>query len=93
MIIPLKVAGLIRSTRGSHGGYFLSRHPKEIRLSEIIIAVEGSLTLVECVNYPDVCNKSTDCVTRDIWSEISKTIFDAFDKYILEDLVKKSKAK
>ena len=38
LIIPLKIAGLIKASRGAHGGYFLSRPPKDIKLSEIIAA-------------------------------------------------------
>ncbi len=90
LIIPLKVAGLIKSSRGSHGGYFLSSNPENIRLSRIIVAVEGPLVLAECIENPDICKRSTDCVTKDIWTEISKSIFDEFDKYTLNDLVKRS---
>lgn len=47
LIIPLKIANLIGSSLGAHGGYFLARPPEKIKLSEIIIVVEGSINIVE----------------------------------------------
>ena len=67
LIIPLKVAGLIKSTRGSHGGYFLARPPGKIKLIEILTAVEGTLDIAECIKSPEICYRSKNCVARKIW--------------------------
>jgi len=93
LIIPLKIAGLIRASRGSHGGYFLSRAPKDIKLSEIIAAVEGPLNLVECVDNPDICNRSKSCVTQEIWAEIGKKFQDILSSYDLGQIVEKCRKK
>jgi len=93
LIIPLKIAGLIRSTRGAHGGYFLARPPHEIKLSEIITAVEGSLNPVECVDNPDICSRFDNCVTREIWAEIGKKCFELLDSITLKDMVDRHKKK
>lgn len=87
LIIPLKVAGLIRGTRGAHGGYHLTRSPEDIKLSEILTAVEGSLAPVECVDNPDICNRYNICVTQEIWAEIGKKCQETLDSYTLQDLV------
>lgn len=89
LIIPLRIAGLIRSSRGAHGGYCLSRAPKDIKLSEIIIAVEGPFYLVECVNYPDICNRSKSCVAREIWTEIGEKFLDILSSYNLQQLTER----
>ena len=49
IIIPLKTAGLVKSFRGAHGGYTLQRDPAKINLLEVVSALEGDLSLVECV--------------------------------------------
>jgi Rrf2 family transcriptional regulator, cysteine metabolism repressor len=93
LIIPLKIAGLINSSRGAHGGYFLAKHPKDIKLSEIIAAVEGSLNLVECVDNQKICSRSASCATRDIWTEISNKFFESLDSYTLQQIVDRQKEK
>jgi Rrf2 family protein len=93
LIIPLKIAGLIFSSRGAHGGYFLSRAPKDIKLSEIIAAVEGSLNLVECVDNPAICDRSGFCTSKDIWTEISNKFLIILESYTLHQMIKRYKNK
>ena len=93
LLIPLKVASLIRSARGAHGGYFLSRPPKDIKLSEIIAAVEGSLNPTECTDNPDICERYTTCVTQEIWAEIGKKCIEILDSYTLQDMAERHNTK
>ncbi|MGM0368204.1 MAG: RrF2 family transcriptional regulator [Actinomycetota bacterium] len=86
LIIPLKAAGLIGSTRGAHGGYFLAKPPSEIKISKIVTSVEGSLDLVECVSHESVCEKSDDCITRKIWKELSNRCYQFLDSITLSEL-------
>lgn len=93
-LIPLlKTAGLIRATRGAHGGYSLAKEPSAISLTEILLALEGSLILVECVNAPGICSRVSECVTRDIWGEMSVKLMEVLDANNLEDLVKRYRKK
>ncbi len=87
LIIPLKVAGLIKSTRGSHGGYFLARSPEKINLSEILKAVEGTLDIAECIKSPDICYRSKNCVARKIWEKASRQFYDVFESITLKDML------
>lgn len=93
IIIPLKAKGLVTTFRGAHGGYLLSRPASEIKLRDIIEPLEGDMSLVDCVNAPDICGKSTECVTREVWSEMSLLLLNFLDTFTLEDLVKKYKKK
>jgi len=86
LIIPLKIGGLIKSTRGSHGGYFLARPPEKIKLSEILTATEGSLDIADCIKSPDICYRSKNCVARKIWEEASKKFYDVFQSITLKDM-------
>ncbi|OGX14793.1 MAG: hypothetical protein A2166_05765 [Omnitrophica WOR_2 bacterium RBG_13_41_10] len=93
LITPLKTAGLINSSRGAHGGYALAKPPSEINLKEIIDVLEGSLSLVECVENTSVCRRVQFCVTRDIWQEITDKITQTLRAVTLKDMVDKQKAK
>jgi len=93
LITPLIAGGLIRSTRGAKGGVSLTRSPEEIKLSEIIQLLEGSLAPVECVDNPELCPRSELCVTRDIWSELNKAVNGVLDSTTLQDLVDRQKEK
>ena len=93
LIIPLKIAGLINSSRGAHGGYFLSRAPKDVKLSEIIVAVDGPLNLVECVGNPAICNRSNFCTTKDIWTEVSNKLSIILESYTLQHMINRYKNK
>jgi Rrf2 family transcriptional regulator, cysteine metabolism repressor len=93
IIIPLKAKGLVNTFRGAHGGYVLSRPASQIRLSEIIETLEGDLGLVDCVNNSDVCNRSTECVTREVWCDMSSLLMEFLGALTLEDLIQKYKNK
>ena len=93
LLIPLKVGNLIWSARGAHGGYFLAREPKDIKLSEVITAVEGSLSPVECVDNPDICPRHINCVTQEIWGEVGNKCFEILESYTLQDMVDRQKGK
>lgn len=87
LIMPLKVAGLITGTRGAHGGYFLAKPPEEIRLCDVITAVEGSLNPVACVDNPDICHRSKTCVTIEVWEEMGRKNLEILESHTLKDLV------
>ena len=87
LIIPLKIAGLIKSTRGAHGGYYLSRSPAEIKLLEILEATEGSLYIADCIKSPEICHRSKDCIARKIWEEASEKFIEVFNSITLKDTI------
>ncbi|MCL4386634.1 MAG: Rrf2 family transcriptional regulator [Actinobacteria bacterium] len=91
LVIPLKIAGLIKTSRGAHGGYFLARPPEEIKLSEIITAVEGSLNPVECIDNPEICERSDNCVTKAIWAEVGKKCLETLSFYTLKKMIELQK--
>jgi len=93
LITPLIAGGIVRSTRGARGGVSLAKLPEEIRLSEVIQLLEGSIAPVECVNNPGICTRSELCVTRDIWSELKKAMNGILESTTLQDLVERQKRK
>ena len=93
LIITLKTAGLVTSARGARGGFALAKPPSEIRLSEIIQTVEGSIALVECVDDPEVCSRSDLCAARDIWTGIRRATGGILESTTLEDLSQQQRDK
>ena len=87
LLPPLKAAGLVNSTRGAHGGYMLAKAPSEITLREVVQVLEGSLSPVECVDTPSVCQRVRSCVTRDIWKELGEKISHTLESITLKDMV------
>ena len=93
LITTLVAGGIVRSTRGARGGVWLARPPEEIKLSEVIGLLEGSIAPVECVIDPKYCSRSELCVTRDIWSELKKVMNGVLESTTLQDLVERQKRK
>jgi Rrf2 family transcriptional regulator, cysteine metabolism repressor len=93
VIIPLRAAGLVKSVRGSRGGYSLAKRPSEVTLNDVIEILEGPVDLVECLKDPKVCPRSSFCVTRDIWGEVSVAIDGVFRSVTFEEMVRRKREK
>jgi Rrf2 family protein len=93
VIIPLRSAGLVKSVRGSKGGYSLGKSPPEICLNDLVEILEGPVDLIECLRDPKACQKSSFCVTRDIWKEVSEAIYRIFHSVTLEEMVNRKREK
>jgi len=93
LINPLKSAGLINSTRGSHGGYTLAKAPAEISVKDILEVVEGPICLVDCIEKPASCKRSDFCIARDLWGDASRVLAETLAKTTLASLVERQKDK
>jgi Rrf2 family protein len=93
VIVPLRTAGLVKSARGSKGGYSLAKHPSEIYLKDLVETLDGPLNLVECLRDPKVCQRVPHCIPREIWREVSEAIEGVFESVTLEDMVHRKKEK
>jgi len=93
LISPFINTGIVRSVRGARGGVWLARSPQEIRLSEVVELLEGSIAPVECVDNPEECPRSEFCATRDIWGELEKAMNSVLESVTLQDLVVRQRRK
>jgi len=89
----LRVNGLVKSIRGSKGGYLLSKEPENITLEEIVIALDGPLALTPCVEAPEFCEFSRDCVTHELWVDMTDLISDFLKNKSLKTLIDSYQAK
>ena len=93
VIIPLRTAGLVKSIRGSKGGYSLARPPSEICLNDLVEILDGPIDLIECLKDPKGCPRSPSCVTRDIWMGASDAIHKIFNSITFEEMVNRKREK
>lgn len=93
LIGPLVTAGLVGSTRGARGGLHLLKSPKDIRLSQVIHLLEGSLAPVGCINNPETCSRSATCAARDVWGEVTRAADNVLESTTIQDLVDRQKKK
>ena len=92
IFIKLKNKNLVRSVRGSKGGYILVASPEEIKISNIIAAVDEEVRMLNCKkeSKKGCNNKSTKCITHNLWDQLDRHINNFFEKVKLQDLVKKN---
>jgi Rrf2 family protein len=69
IVAQLAVAGVLRTTRGAHGGVWLARPAETISLLEVVEAIDGPLALNACVLEPAACELSGNCPVRAVWCE------------------------
>ena len=90
IFIKLKRRKLVKSSRGATGGYLLEKPASEIKISNIIFAVDEEVKMLNCKkNSKKGCNnKSTKCITHNLWDELDQHIHQFFEKVKLQDLVR-----
>tara|TARA_B100000609_G_C17157547_1_gene404315 strand:- start:626 stop:1051 length:426 start_codon:yes stop_codon:yes gene_type:complete len=92
IFIKLKNKNLVRSVRGAKGGYVLQNSPDEIKISNIISAVDEEVKMLNCKkeSKKGCNNKSAKCITHNLWDQLDQHINNFFEKVKLEDLVRKN---
>ncbi len=78
--------GLVRSTRGPHGGYALARPPTAISFLDVIEAVEGPVALNVCLDGEDACGHSTACTMVSVWRLGQERMLDVYRQAKLSEL-------
>ena len=89
VMIPLRTAGLVKSVRGAKGGYVLAKPPSGISLDDVVNTLEGPLYLVDCVGDPKACRRSSRCVTRDVWKDVSQALHAVLKSMTLEEMARR----
>jgi Rrf2 family protein len=90
ILLRLRRAGLVRSTRGAHGGYALARPAVEISIRDVIEASETMTFDLHCVSHPvgeERCSSSHNCSIRPVWMLLQRKIDDVLGGVCLADLL------
>jgi len=91
IMIPLKKARLVESSRGATGGYRLAKPADEITVGDIVALLEPGKTLTHCDAYPDSCERSDSCPVRDLWRDATRAVYEKLNSVRLSDLTAKNK--
>jgi Rrf2 family protein len=91
LVIPLREAGLVTSTRGARGGYVLARPPADITMAEAVRALEGPLAPMICASEDPAealaCLRASTCSVHSLWARVRDAIGDVLVSTTLADLV------
>ena len=91
LVMSLRDAGLVTSTRGARGGYELALPPTSIRMGDVLRALEGPLAPMVCASedpeHAAICGRSAGCTVNILWVRILEAITGTLDSMVLADLV------
>ena len=90
ILIRLRRAGLVKSTRGAHGGYALAKQPSQISVRDVIAASELQTFDLHCISHPveeERCSSSHQCSIRPVWLLLQQKIDAVLDSVHLSDLL------
>ena len=93
LIRQLKKAGFVKSMRGPYGGYMLARPMDDISVGDIVRVLEGSKTITACTEGDNICGTcmpAGECLTKYIWAETGKAMFEKLDSFKIDKLIQKS---
>ena len=88
----LAAQGFVRSVRGAKGGFLLAKPPPQIRVLDVVRALEGPISITNCVTAPEVCERSKHCVTRRLWTRVNTAVEETLANVTLHDLVLEARA-
>jgi len=93
IFLKLKKNKIVKSIRGKKGGYILNKNASEVKISDILLAVDEKIKTIGCKRQSKQgCNgRSSKCITHDLWDELENYINDFFKKKNLEDLINQTK--
>jgi Rrf2 family protein len=92
LLTSLRRAGFIRSVRGPQGGHALIRDPHDLKLSEVIAALEGSLAPIACLDDPEGCRTTTSCCLKPVWQEIEAATIRVLESVTISDIAERERA-
>ena len=93
IMTELAAGGYVRGVRGKGGGFVLGRPPQDIRLSQMVQHLEGSLAPAPCVDDRSGCERAELCVTCDIWTDVKEAILGVLDSVTLADMAETHRKK
>ena len=93
IFLKLKKNEIVKSIRGTQGGYVLNKNPNDIKLTNIFHAVDEKVKTVQCKKESKRgCNgKATKCITHNLWDELEIHINTFFENKSLKDLLNNNK--
>ena len=88
---PLEERNIVGSKRGAKGGYYLKKDPSEIRLLDVIEALEKEIQIVPCIKDAEFCERRDFCGAKKKWEEFQNLIEDFYFRTTIQDIIEQEK--
>src|SRR5437867_4535820 len=92
LLTTLRRSGFIRSVRGPQGGHALVRDPDNLRISEVIEALEGPIMLSDCLDDASACARNGGCSQPEMWQAVREAMMSVLDDTTIGDLAERERA-
>jgi len=92
LLNTLQKGGLVRSVRGPKGGHTLAREPEHITVAEAVAVLEGSASLVDCLDEEAACERASVCALREVWQEVEAAVRRVLGNVTLAELARRQAA-
>ena len=84
-------SGIVKSYRGTGGGFILARPPEQITLLEVVETIEGPITPNRCVAGPGSCEHDTTCSVHPVWADVQQKLRELLDGVTLKELAQNNR--
>ena len=92
IVVMLRRRGLLRSVRGNVGGFRLAMSPDDIRLLDVIEAVQGPVAILDCLEPGATCPRQATCLARRVWSDVNSAFVATLAKVSLASILRRDPA-
>ncbi len=86
LLTTLRRAGIVRSQRGPQGGHNLARDAAEIRLTEVVEALEGTISPISCLDEGSECSLGGGCAQREVWERVRRATYEILENVTIAQL-------
>ena len=87
IVVPLRRAGFLSSVRGVQGGLRMARFPDQITVLDVVTAMDGPVSILECLSHPNRCSRQGHCAAEEIWRQVNDGISETLRSVRLSDVV------
>ena len=89
IVVTLRKKGMLRSVRGNVGGFQLAMSPDDIRLLDVVEAVQGPLAILDCLAPGVSCPRQTTCLARRVWADVNASFASTLAKVTLASILRR----
>ena len=89
IVVTLREKGLLRSVRGNVGGFRLAMSPDDIRLLDVVEAVQGPLAILDCLAPGASCPREATCLARRVWADVNAAFASTLAKVTLAAILRR----
>jgi len=92
----LKRVDIVRSKRGTEGGYVLARPPEEITIGDVIQSISGPFVQLSCLEsgkFEDDCDRESTCQFKPVWADVDRAIASVLNGITFANLVKQHRSR